>query len=73
MTEASALEPAAGPILPAETVMIGDSDVDILTARNAGARAIGCSYGLAPHTLAAAAPDALVNSPSEWPKALETC
>jgi phosphoglycolate phosphatase len=73
MAEASALEPAAGPILPVETVMIGDSDVDILTARNAGARAIGCSYGLAPHTLAAAAPDALVNSPSEWPKALETC
>ena len=31
--------------------MIGDSDVDILTARNAGVWSMGCSYGLAPHTL----------------------
>ena len=51
MAEASALEPAAPPIVPAETVMIGDSDVDVLTARNCGARAIGCAFGLAPHTL----------------------
>lgn len=58
-------------ILPEETVMIGDSDVDILTARRAGARALGCAYGLAPHTLAAAQPDAIVNSPSEWPHAID--
>jgi phosphoglycolate phosphatase len=61
---------AAARILPAETVMIGDSEVDILTARNCGARSIGCSYGLAPHSLAAASPDALADSPADWPEAL---
>src|ERR1700722_14641139 len=54
-------------IAPTETVMIGDSDVDILTARNCGARSVGCTYGLAPQSLAAANPDALVHSPTEWP------
>jgi phosphoglycolate phosphatase len=57
-------------LLPGQTVMIGDSDVDILTARRAGARAIGCSFGLAPHTLEAAKPDAIVANPLEWPVAL---
>ena len=28
--------------------MIGDSQVDVLTARNAGAWCIGCTFGLAP-------------------------
>jgi phosphoglycolate phosphatase len=53
-----------------ETVMIGDSDVDVLTAKNGGAWSIGCAYGMAPHTLAAAEPDVTVNSPREWPAAL---
>ena len=57
MAEASALGGSAAKITAAETVMIGDSEVDILTARNCGARAIGCSYGLSPQSLAAAAPD----------------
>ena len=64
--EASALDPNGGPIAPAETVMIGDSDVDVLTARNCGARSIGCLFGLAPHSLEAAPPDALAHSPSDW-------
>ena len=71
MTEASALVPDVPPIQPADTVMIGDSDVDILTARNCGARSVGCSYGLSPHSLAGAAPDALVDSPSEWLQVLD--
>jgi len=66
--EASAL--AGSPITAAETVMIGDSDVDILTARNCGALSLGCTFGLAPHALAAAAPDFLVNASAEWPRAL---
>jgi phosphoglycolate phosphatase len=65
MSEASAL--AGREIEPAETIMIGDSDVDILTARNCGARSVGCTYGLAPQSLAAANPDALVHSAKEWP------
>ena len=47
--------------------MIGDSNVDILTARACGAQSIGCTFGLSPHTLAAAAPTHLASSPVEWP------
>jgi len=53
-----------------ETLMIGDSDVDIMTARNAGAWSMGCSFGLSPQTLAVVPPDCLVDSPAEWPLAL---
>jgi phosphoglycolate phosphatase len=70
MAEASALDTAAANITAAGTVMIGDSEVDILTARNCGARSIGCSYGLAPQSLTAAAPDAIVDTPLEWLAAL---
>jgi phosphoglycolate phosphatase len=70
IAEASALDPTAPPIIAAETVMIGDSDVDVLTARNCGARAIGCTFGLAPQSLAAAAPDALADAPTDWPEIL---
>ena len=64
ITEASTI--AGEPITPAQTMMIGDSDVDILTARNCGAASIGCTFGLAPHTLAAAQPDYLAHSPTDW-------
>jgi phosphoglycolate phosphatase len=65
IAEASAL--IGEPVSPSETVMIGDSDVDILTAKNCGARSLGCTYGLAPHTLAAAEPTHIADSPMEWP------
>jgi phosphoglycolate phosphatase len=58
------------PLSPPDVVMIGDSDVDVLTARRVGARAVGCLFGLAPHSLDAVPPDATVNHPSEWPAAL---
>ncbi len=53
-----------------ETLMIGDSDVDIRTARSAGVWSMGCSYGLAPHTLVSDPPDSVVDSPTDWPLAL---
>jgi len=56
---------------PFETLMIGDSDIDILTARSAGAWALGCRFGLSPHTLDAAEPDCLVDSPFDWTEALD--
>jgi phosphoglycolate phosphatase len=48
-----------------QTVIIGDSDIDIITARNAGAYSLGVTYGLAPHTLEDAPPDVLIDRPEE--------
>ena len=48
-----------------ETIIIGDSDIDVLTARNAGIWSCGVTYGFAPHSLQAAPPDVLVDSPTE--------
>ena len=56
---------------PFETLMVGDSDIDILTARSAGAWALGCRFGLSPHTLDAADPDCIVDSPLDWTDALD--
>src|SRR5262249_10870905 len=50
---------------PSQTVIIGDSDVDIITARNVGAYSLGVTYGLAPHTLEDAPPDVLIDHPQE--------
>jgi phosphoglycolate phosphatase len=55
---------------PEETVMIGDSQVDVQTARNAGAWCVGCTFGLAPGSLEAIPPDVLVDSPADWTGAL---
>jgi phosphoglycolate phosphatase len=53
-----------------QTVIIGDSDVDIITARNAGIYSLGVTYGLAPHTLEDALPDVLIDHPHELAAAL---
>jgi phosphoglycolate phosphatase len=68
--QASALHPAAPRVLPSETVMIGDSHVDVQTARSAGTRSLGCMFGLSPKSLAAAGPDRLVDHAEDWPAAL---
>lgn len=52
-------------VAPHDTVMIGDSDVDVLTAQNVGAYSIGCSYGLSPHSLEVAPPDVLIHKPTD--------
>ncbi len=53
-----------------ETVMIGDSHVDVQTARNCGAAAVGCLYGLSPESLRAAEPDVLVENAAVWMRVL---
>jgi phosphoglycolate phosphatase len=55
---------------PEETVMIGDSQVDVQTARNAGAWSVGCTFGFGPQTLTKTPPDVLVDSAAEWTQAL---
>jgi phosphoglycolate phosphatase len=57
-------------VRPRETVIVGDSSIDVLTGRNAGAWTCGVAYGFAPHTLQAPAPDLLVHSPRELASAL---
>ena len=52
--------------------MIGDSDVDVKTARNAGVWTLGCSFGLAPETLGLTAPDAIVDHAAEWALAINS-
>jgi len=58
------------PLQQDEVVMIGDSDVDIITGRRCGARTLGCTFGINPQAMQAAAPDALVHHASEWVAAL---
>jgi phosphoglycolate phosphatase len=55
---------------PAETLMIGDSKVDVLTARNAGAWSLGCQFGFGPQDLLEAPPDVIVDSALDWTAAL---
>lgn len=47
-----------------QTIYIGDSDVDVLTAKNAGVFAVACTWGLRDRAvLEAAYPDALIDTP----------
>ncbi len=61
-------------VSPEQTVMIGDSSVDILTAQAAGTRSIGCRFGLSPRSIAQMEQerlvDAVVDSAHEWSEAL---
>ena len=44
------------------TTMVGDSAVDVRTARNAGVQACGVSWGFQPETFAAAPPDFVIDA-----------
>ena len=46
---------------PRKTIMVGDSSVDIQTARNAGTRSCGVSWGFQPYTLKEVPPDLLID------------
>lgn len=46
---------------PSETMMIGDSAVDVKTARNAGVKACGVTYGFQPESLIVEPPDILLD------------
>jgi phosphoglycolate phosphatase len=53
---------------PARTVMVGDSAVDIRTARAAGVRACGVSWGIQPETFLADPPDFVIDDLGELAK-----
>lgn len=55
---------------PATVVYVGDMPVDVAAARNFGARVVGVGWGLDPEGLAAANPDAMVDSPHGLSEAL---
>ena len=59
-------------VTPQETLMVGDSDVDVLTARRAGTWILGCRFGLSSHTLESIPSDCLVDSAAEWATALNS-
>jgi phosphoglycolate phosphatase len=53
-----------------ETVIVGDSHVDVETGQNAGLWTLGVTYGFAPHTLPPNPPDVLVDDPDELAQVL---
>jgi phosphoglycolate phosphatase len=50
-----------------QAMMVGDSDVDVLTARHAGIWACGVSYGLGTRGMKAHPPDLMLDSLTELP------
>lgn len=57
-------------VRPEETLMVGDSKVDVLTARNAGAWSLGCQFGFGPQNLMEVPPDITVDTALDWTAAL---
>jgi phosphoglycolate phosphatase len=58
-------------IAPKEVMLVGDSEVDVLTARNAGTWSCGVTYGLGLEKLAEYPPDLLLDSLEELPAHLD--
>lgn len=54
----------------AQTMIVGDSDTDVLTGRNAGVWTCGVTYGLAPETLKNTPPDFMLDDLRELPRLL---
>ena len=50
---------------PAQSMVVGDSEIDVLTARNAGTWMCGVTYGFGSHRLGEYPPDILVDRLTE--------
>jgi phosphoglycolate phosphatase len=57
-------------VSPQETMIVGDSDTDVLTGRNAGIWTCGVTYGFGATTLAEVPPDLLLSDLRELPALL---
>ncbi len=55
---------------PREAMIVGDSEIDVLTARNAGTWSCGVTYGLGSARLVEYPPDIIVDSLTELPARL---
>lgn len=51
-------------------MMVGDSSVDVRTARNAGVKVCGVTYGFQPESFEADPPDMMVDRPGELARAI---
>jgi phosphoglycolate phosphatase len=58
-------------VTPEKTLMVGDSDTDVLTGRNAGAWTCGVTYGFQPQAVEEAGPDLLLEDLRELPPILD--
>jgi phosphoglycolate phosphatase len=56
---------------PETTLVVGDSAVDVRTARNAGVRSCGVTWGFQPETLAEEPPDVTVENVEELARLVE--
>ena len=54
----------------ADTVLVGDSGVDVQTARNAGIRSVGVAWGFQPEAFDLLAPDLIVQRPEDLVRVL---
>ncbi len=54
------------------TLMVGDSSVDVQTARNAGVPSCGVAWGFQPETFEAVSPDFLIKHPLELLSLVDT-
>ena len=52
---------------PEEAIIIGDSEIDVVTARNAGTWSCGVNYGFRPDSLKVVPPDVVIDHPRELP------
>jgi|SRR5579872_129343 len=52
-------------VRPEQAAIVGDSQVDVRTGRNAGLWTVAVTYGFAPHTLELEEPDITVDTPHE--------
>jgi phosphoglycolate phosphatase len=58
-------------LAPREAMIVGDSDVDVRTARNAGTWSCGVSYGLGLESLREHPPDLMLDNLAELPSYLD--
>ena len=55
-----------------QTLIVGDSDTDVLTGRNAGIWTCGVTYGFGAHTLETVPPDLILNDLRDLPPLLNS-